>query len=318
MEVAVAKALKPSLQKDVVLPQANYEEILCVNTNNVVVGEDFSVDDLLDFSNGEFQHGSVGKETDDYEEEEDEEKDSTSDSSQSQDRIEDDSNSNSTGFSGVAGDSDSIFAGGLAVPADDVADLEWVSHFVDDSLPELSLLYPVRSEQTRAWAEPEPRPGSAKTPSLPSAITSKPRTTKTRKPIGHVWSFKPVFSPAPPLVFAGSVPNKEFYEPLTKKQKKKPEAQTGGPQFQRRCSHCHVQKTPQWRTGPLGAKTLCNACGVRYKSGRLFPEYRPASSPTFSGDIHSNSHRKVLEIRRRKEMTGPESGSDHTQMIQSS
>ncbi|KAL5214366.1 hypothetical protein ABZP36_003518 [Zizania latifolia] len=69
----------------------------------------------------------------------------------------------------------------------------------------------------------------------------------------------------------------------------------------RRCSHCGVQKTPQWRAGPEGAKTLCNACGVRYKSGRLLPEYRPACSPTFVSDVHSNSHRKVLEMRRKKE-----------------
>jgi hypothetical protein len=96
-----------------------------------------------------------------------------------------------------------------------------------------------------------------------------------------------------------------------KKPKKRPAVQTSGttasPQIQRRCSHCQVQKTPQWRTGPHGAKTLCNACGVRYKSGRLFPEYRPACSPTFSSEVHSNSHRKVLEMRRKKEMGGPES-----------
>ncbi|KAJ4759501.1 GATA transcription factor [Rhynchospora pubera] len=72
---------------------------------------------------------------------------------------------------------------------------------------------------------------------------------------------------------------------------------------ERRCSHCGVNKTPQWRAGPEGAKTLCNACGVRYKSGRLLPEYRPACSPTFVSELHSNSHRKVLEMRRKKEST---------------
>lgn len=66
----------------------------------------------------------------------------------------------------------------------------------------------------------------------------------------------------------------------------------------RRCEHCWAQKTPQWREGPGGPKTLCNACGVRYKSGRLFPEYRPAKSPTFLTSMHSNSHKKVLEMRR--------------------
>ncbi|KAL5134608.1 GATA transcription factor 2 [Glycine soja] len=70
----------------------------------------------------------------------------------------------------------------------------------------------------------------------------------------------------------------------------------------RRCSHCATDKTPQWRTGPLGPKTLCNACGVRFKSGRLVPEYRPAASPTFVMTQHSNSHRKVMELRRQKEL----------------
>ena len=65
----------------------------------------------------------------------------------------------------------------------------------------------------------------------------------------------------------------------------------------RRCSHCLAQRTPQWRAGPLGPKTLCNACGVRYKSGRLLPEYRPAKSPTFVSYLHSNSHKKVMEMR---------------------
>ncbi|AES80829.1 putative transcription factor C2C2-GATA family [Medicago truncatula] len=65
----------------------------------------------------------------------------------------------------------------------------------------------------------------------------------------------------------------------------------------RRCTHCLSQRTPQWRAGPLGPKTLCNACGVRYKSGRLLPEYRPAKSPTFVSFLHSNSHKKVMEMR---------------------
>eukprot|EP00268_Persea_americana_P047985 TRINITY_DN5033_c1_g2_i1.p1 TRINITY_DN5033_c1_g2~~TRINITY_DN5033_c1_g2_i1.p1 ORF type:complete len:228 (+),score=33.78 TRINITY_DN5033_c1_g2_i1:342-1025(+) len=66
------------------------------------------------------------------------------------------------------------------------------------------------------------------------------------------------------------------------------------------CSHCKAETTPQWRAGPLGPKTLCNACGVRYKSGRLVPEYRPAASPTFQRDVHSNSHRKIMRMREGK------------------
>lgn len=36
-----------------------------------------------------------------------------------------------------------------------------------------------------------------------------------------------------------------------------------------RCVHCHNTETPLWRTGPDGPKTLCNACGVRFKKGKL-------------------------------------------------
>ncbi|XLS50353.1 hypothetical protein HN51_011030 [Arachis hypogaea] len=74
------------------------------------------------------------------------------------------------------------------------------------------------------------------------------------------------------------------------------------PTIGRKCQHCGSEETPQWRSGPLGPKTLCNACGVRFKSGRLVPEYRPATSPTFRHELHSNSHRKIIEMRKQKQM----------------
>ncbi|GKV08306.1 hypothetical protein SLEP1_g19959 [Rubroshorea leprosula] len=76
----------------------------------------------------------------------------------------------------------------------------------------------------------------------------------------------------------------------------------------RKCLHCGITKTPQWREGPNGPKTLCNACGVRYRSGRLVPEYRPAASPTFVPSLHSNSHRKIVEMRKKAEEMGKRVG----------
>ncbi|KAL4336142.1 hypothetical protein GQ457_07G043560 [Hibiscus cannabinus] len=35
----------------------------------------------------------------------------------------------------------------------------------------------------------------------------------------------------------------------------------------RRCTNynCKTNDTPMWRKGPLGPKTLCNACGIKYR-----------------------------------------------------
>ncbi|KAK8938820.1 putative GATA transcription factor 22 [Platanthera zijinensis] len=34
------------------------------------------------------------------------------------------------------------------------------------------------------------------------------------------------------------------------------------------CSDCSTTKTPLWRSGPSGPKTLCNACGIRQRKAR--------------------------------------------------
>lgn len=165
---------------------------------------------------------------------------------------------------------------------DELAELEWLSNFVDDSTPGYSLTLPAQkppvknSGQARTSA---PRTGVRVWP-LSESSTSSSSSSHTFLTYNDVTHSAESFMRKPPA----------------KKQKQ----QHG----ERRCSHCLVQKTPQWRTGPLGAKTLCNACGVRYKSGRLLPEYRPASSPTFSSEKHSNNHRKVMEMRRKKEGNG--------------
>lgn len=50
----------------------------------------------------------------------------------------------------------------------------------------------------------------------------------------------------------------------------------------RRCQKCDCTNTPEWRRGPLGPATLCNACGINWaKSQKKFEseqEQHPASS----------------------------------------
>ncbi|KAH7285010.1 hypothetical protein KP509_33G007300 [Ceratopteris richardii] len=57
----------------------------------------------------------------------------------------------------------------------------------------------------------------------------------------------------------------------------------------RTCSICGTSKTPLWRSGPEGPKSLCNACGIRFKKARrvsvedvdsLSPLSRPSRKPS--------------------------------------
>uniref|UniRef100_A0A7N0UBA6 GATA-type domain-containing protein n=1 Tax=Kalanchoe fedtschenkoi TaxID=63787 RepID=A0A7N0UBA6_KALFE len=50
------------------------------------------------------------------------------------------------------------------------------------------------------------------------------------------------------------------------------------PLVARRCANCDATSTPLWRNGPKGPKSLCNACGIRYKK-----EERRASAAASNG-----------------------------------
>jgi len=63
---------------------------------------------------------------------------------------------------------------------------------------------------------------------------------------------------------------------------------------ERSCSHCETKETTQWRLGPLGKNTLCNACGLRYKVNGLVQGYRPKASPALDIRNHSNLHKKAM------------------------
>ncbi|RXH71340.1 hypothetical protein DVH24_018695 [Malus domestica] len=70
----------------------------------------------------------------------------------------------------------------------------------------------------------------------------------------------------------------------------------------RKCQQCETEATPKWRSGPIGLKTLCNACWHRYEiSKKLVTQCCPASSHTFSKKLRSNRHRKLSNVLRKKQ-----------------
>ncbi|GAB4837200.1 hypothetical protein Ancab_002109 [Ancistrocladus abbreviatus] len=306
-------------------------------------GDNFIVEDLLDFSNddgiitdGTFDMMTGGNSTD-----------SCTVS------LVDSCNSSSAGndphfisSGGCGGDivcrsfatADTHFSGDLCVPYDDVAQLEWLSHFVEESFSSGDLQRPqlisgISGIKTRPEArqnQPDLSPNTTSrdsdndanvnnnspifSPEMP--VPGKARSKRSRGAPCNWTSRLLVLSPNAIQTQTQQTSSSESDmvsavepKPVTKPDPRRRAVEVAAaPRWAgancegRKCLHCATDKTPQWRTGPMGPKTLCNACGVRYKSGRLVPEYRPAASPTFVLTKHSNSHRKVMELRRQKEL----------------
>lgn len=57
------------------------------------------------------------------------------------------------------------------------------------------------------------------------------------------------------------------------------------------CMTCHRTESPEWRRGPLGPKTLCNSCGIKYakKASTKRPSTGPRSFGS-GGSAASSSH----------------------------
>ncbi|KAK7252943.1 hypothetical protein RIF29_37258 [Crotalaria pallida] len=309
-------ALRTSLRKDMTVklsPQTFMEDF---NVQNGTPCDDFLfVDNLLDFSHVEQQQDQEEGEEEPHHKEGKVEGEGSGCVSPNK--------SNEICSLSLKDEIPNLPTSDLSVP-EDVADLEWLSHFVEDSFSEFPTVTTTMTENPKSFfavKEAKPLNPVIVQPCFKTPVPAKARSKRTRSGI-RVWSLgSPYFtessSSSTSSTSSSSSPTSPFLICTTnlaqtldqvcspaKKPKKRVSSDGGPVQAPRRCSHCGVQKTPQWRTGPLGAKTLCNACGVRFKSGRLLPEYRPACSPTFSSELHSNHHRKVLEMRRKKEDTG--------------
>ncbi|KAL3684350.1 hypothetical protein R1sor_002372 [Riccia sorocarpa] len=327
----------------------------------VSMGDAFHIDDLLDFSNEDIA-GPIG--------------DSLLSSLDS--TLTEVENSLNSGNSSLAGtkhllDGDDAVAGDLCVPCDDLAELEWLSKFVEDSFSGGEVTrsattgtgLTVSTEHhvpTESYSKDRDRFQSASPVSVLESSASSERANNAYRELstvpgrarskrartgGRVWgttarilsssnnsgsssgsgsgndteSFSSDNSSG--MTVGGkytasqtvSVESQMVTAMMNAPPKavcssaKKPWKGGGGKTGKKgqealqpwRCLHCSTTRTPQWRAGPLGPKTLCNACGVRYKSGRLLPEYRPAGSPGYVGHKHSNSHKKILEMRRQRE-----------------
>ncbi|KAF3333434.1 putative GATA transcription factor 22 [Carex littledalei] len=79
------------------------------------------------------------------------------------------------------------------------------------------------------------------------------------------------------------------------------------------CSACNTTKTPLWRTGPCGPKSLCNACGIRQRKARRAAlaaangGLAPSSAQTYKvkKDKRSADVDRTLPIKKRCKINTP-------------
>ncbi|XP_071705488.1 GATA transcription factor 19-like [Rutidosis leptorrhynchoides] len=65
--------------------------------------------------------------------------------------------------------------------------------------------------------------------------------------------------------------------------------------FSRRCANCDTTSTPLWRNGPRGPKSLCNACGIRYKKEERRANAAAAAVATSGGsDMTDGYHHQYM------------------------
>ncbi|XP_022979622.1 GATA transcription factor 9-like [Cucurbita maxima] len=195
---------------------------------------------------------------------------------------------------GSGGFCEAQFSNELCIPCDDLAELEWLSNFVEGSFS---------TEEIEKDFQAIPFLSGG----ISTAVTLEAQSSSGATALGYRSEKTTSFFHGEALTLPGKARSKRSRgSPCDWSTRvlraTAPEAGKSEMTSGRKCQHCAAEKTPQWRTGPMGPKTLCNACGVRYKSGRLVPEYRPAASPTFMSTKHSNSHRKVMELRRQNEV----------------
>jgi len=102
----------------------------------------------------------------------------------------------------------------------------------------------------------------------PATFTTPVQVTVQPSPVAYNYNF-------PQQIIVPPVPQQVLWpeQPLAATEQTF-QVENGQPQHKRNhaakrahnlyCHFCNTRETPEWRKGPAGKHTLCNACGLRY------------------------------------------------------
>jgi len=90
------------------------------------------------------------------------------------------------------------------------------------------------------------------------------------------------------------------------KQKRRRRRTFYAPKRNLHCHMCNVTETPEWRRGPDGDHTLCNACGLHYAKTQKKENNKDAGKSQKRGKKDLESEKESLKSDRTSEKEGRE------------
>ncbi|KAL8093941.1 uncharacterized protein LOC141689131 [Apium graveolens] len=83
----------------------------------------------------------------------------------------------------------------------------------------------------------------------------------------------------------------------------------------RTCSDCNTTKTPLWRSGPQGPKSLCNACGIRQRKARRAMAAAAANDTAFEKETTPPLVIKTKKYKKLKTKTKQQKAKSNSDNI---
>ncbi|PVH16597.1 uncharacterized protein CXQ87_004892 [Candidozyma duobushaemuli] len=100
--------------------------------------------------------------------------------------------------------------------------------------------------------------------------------------------------------------NSKHHSPKKRRSSKKKSKSNGRSKKPKtHCHQCGLTSTPEWRRGPTGSRSLCNACGIYYmKLLRRFTEDQANSIFVFKKNTNTISERIIPSFDQMAQMSG--------------